>query len=321
MSLYTVGIEEEYQIIDPKTKELIPSATHLITSISNTQKDSLKSEMHQSVLEGKTEVCSSISQLKEELFFLRKNILHLAQKHNVNIVASGTHPFSDWKDQLISHETKYETLVSQMRDVARSNLIFGLHIHVGIPDKATGFAIMNQAKKYLPILLGLAVNSPFWCGRNTGYEGYRVKIFDKFPRSGIPEDFESLEDYLRYETVLENTGCLDEVNKIWWDLRLHPKFPTIEFRICDVPLRAQESVCLAAICQALVAWIHDNLQKSTYEKPLPKYFINENKWRASRYGFQSELIDFSTYSVSPFLDHLNSLIHKIRPYAANLGSE
>jgi carboxylate-amine ligase len=206
--------------------------------------------------------------------------------------ASGTHPFSHWESQLITDHARYKEILDILQDAARSNLIFGLHVHVGMESREMANHIANSTRYFLPHIYALSTNSPFWEGRNTGYKSYHSKIFDKFPRTGIPETFDTIEDYDNFVKLLVKTNCIDNGKKIWWDLRVHPFFNTVEFRICDVPLTVQETIAIAALFQGVCAKIYklrlQNLNFIQYSRAL----INENKWRASRYGIDGLLIDF-----------------------------
>jgi carboxylate-amine ligase len=210
----------------------------------------------------------------------------------LKIGASGTHPFSHWSKQLITPNPRYDEIVNEMQEAARSNLIFGLHVHVGIADKNMAIHIMNTVRYFLPHVFALSSNSPFWEGRNTGFKSFRTKVFDKFPRTGVPDYFNDWDDFKNYVNLLIKTGCIDNPKKIWWDVRVHPFFDTIEFRICDVPMLIEETIAITAIFQALVAKLHklrlQNMSFIMYNRAL----INENKWRASRYGIDGKLIDF-----------------------------
>jgi glutamate---cysteine ligase / carboxylate-amine ligase len=290
--MFTIGIEEEYQIIDPKTRELHSQVHGLVKEGKEVLKDQVKPEMHQAMVEIGTHVCSDIAEARREVTCLRKNLLALADERNLLIAAAGTHPFSRWQEQLITDHPRYEEIVNEFQDTARGNLIFGMHVHVGIENRETGIHIMNAVRYFLPHIFALSTNSPFWEGRNTGFKSYRTKVFDKFPRTGIPEFFSSAAEYDNFINLLIKTNCIDNGKKIWWDIRLHPFFETIEFRICDVPMRVDETIALAAVMQALVAKV-DKLMKSNLNFRLyRKALISENKWRAARYGLDGKLIDF-----------------------------
>ena len=292
MPAFTLGIEEEFQTIDPDTGELRSHMSKIIDGGQIVLHERVKAEMHQAVVEVGTNICNNIHDAREEVTYLRKMIIELADEQNLKVAAAGTHPFSDWQQQLITPNERYDELIEQLRDVARSNLIFGLHVHVGIENRNQGIHIMNAVRYFLPHVYALSTNSPFWRGRNTGFKSYRSKVFDKFPRTGIPDFFASAAEYDDYINMLVKTNCIDNGKKIWWDIRLHPFFNTIEFRICDVPMRVDETICLAAIMQALVVKIYKLQKQNLNFRPYRRIFINENKWRAARYGIEGKLIDF-----------------------------
>ena len=289
---FTLGIEEEFQIIDPKTRDLSMRQHNIVERGKTILGEQVKAEMHQSVVEVATNICTDIKHARKEVTHLRKVIAELALKEDLCIAAAGTHPFAMWQDQLITNHPRYEEIVNELQDAARSNLIFGLHVHVGIESREEAVQIMNSARYFLPHIFALSTNSPFWEGRNTGYHSFRTKVFDKFPRTGIPELFRSVGEYDNYINLLVKTNCIDNGKKIWWDMRVHPFFSTVEFRVCDVPMRVDETIALAAVMQALIAKLHKlmvaNLDFRTYSRAL----INENKWRAARYGVNGKMIDF-----------------------------
>lgn len=320
MSQFTLGIEEEFQTIDPKTRELRSHMSKIVEGGQVILQERIKQEMHQAVVEMISSVCENIQQAREEVTYLRRMLFDLAAKQNLHIAAAGTHPFSDWQRQLITPNERYEKLIDDMRDVARSNLIFGLHVHVGIPNREEGMQILNTARYFLPHIYALSTNSPFWCGRNTGFKSYRSKVFDKFPRTGIPDYFSSVAEYDNYVNLLIKTNCIDNGKKIWWDIRLHPFYPTVEFRICDIPMRVDETICLAALMQAIIAKIHklhkQNLSFRTYHRML----ISENKWRAARYGIQGNLIDFGKEVEVPYSHLAEELMEFVDDVLDELGS-
>jgi glutamate---cysteine ligase / carboxylate-amine ligase len=289
---FTLGIEEEYQVIDPQSRELRSHMQKIVDNGKIILKERIKAEMHEAVVEVGTNICHNIAEAREEVTYLRKMIAGLAGEQGLVIAAAGTHPFSHWTDIPITPHPRYDDIVNELQDAARSNLIFGLHVHVGIESRELGIQMMNTVRYFLPHIFALSTNSPFWEGRNTGFKSFRTKIFDKFPRTGIPDFFPSAEEYDNYIKLLVKTNCIDNGKKIWWDLRLHPFFDTIEFRICDVPMRIDETIALAAVMQAVVAkqykLMKSNLTFRIYERTL----INENKWRAARYGIGGKMIDF-----------------------------
>jgi carboxylate-amine ligase len=290
--LFTLGVEEEYMVIDPISKELTSHEQRIVVEGQKILKDKVKAEMHQAVVEVGTDICNNIEEAQKEVTSLRQIVSTIAGDLNLWVGASGTHPFSHWQNQLITDHVRYNQIVNELQDAARSNLIFGLHVHVGMEDRKMAMHIANTARYFLPHVYALSTNSPFWEGRLTGYKSYRTKVFDKFPRTGIPDYFETIEDYENYVNLLIKTNCIDNAKKIWWDVRVHPVFSTVEFRICDVPLTIKETTVIAALFQAICAKIyklrHQNLNFMNYQRSL----INENKWRASRYGIDGTLIDF-----------------------------
>ena len=289
---FTLGIEEEYQVIDPETRELISHDQQIVSEAAKVLDEQVKAEMHQAVVEVGTNICKNITEARAEITYLRKSISDIAKSLGFRIGAAGTHPFSEWQKQLITPNPRYDEIVNELQDTARSNLIFGLHVHVGIEDKAVALHLTNAMRYFLPHLFALSTNSPFWEGRNTGFKSFRSKVFDKFPRTGIPGVFDNLADYENYVNLLVKTKCIDNPKKIWWDIRVHPFFPTLEVRICDAQMTIDETMSIAALIQAIVVKLYrlklQNLNFITYHRAL----INENKWRASRYGIDGKLIDF-----------------------------
>jgi glutamate---cysteine ligase / carboxylate-amine ligase len=219
-------------------------------------------------------------------------MVHLARENGLRLVAGATHPFADWRVQEIYDDERYRRVVEDMQLVARANLIFGLHVHIGIEDRETTIHLMNQARYFLPHLLALSTNSPFWIGLKTGLKSYRTKVFDKFPRTNIPDTFTSWSDYENFVNLLIRTRCIDNAKKIWWDIRPHPFFHTLEFRICDIPMRLDETIALAAMIQATIAKLYKLHAKNQSFRQYSRALIMENKWRASRYGLDGMLIDF-----------------------------
>lgn len=317
---FTLGVEEEYMVLDPETKELKSHEQKIVHEGQKVIKDKVKAEMHQAVVEVGTDICQDIDEAFRDVATLRKTISEIAGSLGLSMGASGTHPFSHWERQLITDHIRYNEIVNELQEAARSNLIFGLHVHVGMETREMANHIANSTRYFLPHIYALSTNSPFWEGRSTGYKSYRTKVFDKFPRTGIPDAFESIEAYDNFVKVLIKTNCIDNAKKIWWDLRVHPFFNTVEFRICDIPMTVDETIAITALFQAICARIYmlrsRNLNFIQYSRAL----LNENKWRASRYGIDGFLIDFGKEEevntraliyellefVDPVLDHLGS---------------
>jgi len=289
---FTLGIEEEYMVVDPETRELKSHEQKIVIEGQKLIRDKVKAEMHQAVVEVGTDICRNIEEAYKDVSTLRKTISQIAGDLGFHLGAAGTHPFSDWEKQLITDHARYSEIVNELQEAARSNLIFGLHVHVGMESREMANHIANSTRYFLPHIYALSTNSPFWEGRQTGYKSYRTKVFDKFPRTGIPEYFESIEDYDRFIKLLVKTNCIDNAKKIWWDLRVHPFFNTVEFRICDVPMTVDETICIAALFQAVCVKIYKLRSRNMNYIQYSRALINENKWRASRYGIDGHLIDF-----------------------------
>src|SRR6476659_4981540 len=289
---FTLGVEEEYMVIDPQTRELKSHEQKIVTEGQKVIKDKVKAEMHQAVVEVGTDICRNIDEAYKDVSVLRKTISSIANDNGFWVGASGTHPFSHWESQLITDHVRYNEIVNELQEAARSNLIFGLHVHVGMVNREMANHIANSTRYFLPHIYALSTNSPFWEGRKTGYKSFRTKVFDKFPRTGIPETFDSVEAYDNFIKMLVKTNCIDNAKKIWWDLRVHPFFNTVEFRICDVPMTVDETIAIAALFQAICVKIYKLRQQNMNFIQYPRPLINENKWRASRYGIDGYLIDF-----------------------------
>lgn len=327
---FTLGIEEEYMVMDPQTRELKSHEQKIVTEGQKVIRDKVKAEMHQAVVEVGTDVCPDIDTAFRDVATLRHTISKIAGGLGLLIGASGTHPFSLWERQLITDHSRYNDIVNELQDAARSNLIFGLHVHVGMESREMAIHIANSARYFLPHVYALSTNSPFWEGRQTGYKSYRTKVFEKFPRTGIPDFFESIEAYDNYVKLLVKTNCIDNAKKIWWDLRVHPFFNTVEFRICDVPMTINETIAIAALFQAICAKLYKLRTKNLNFMMYSRMLINENKWRAGRYGIDGTMIDFGKesevntrvliYELLDFVDdvvdqlgsrHAISFVHKI----------
>ncbi len=290
---FSIGIEEEYQTIDPVTRDLRSHIDmELLGKGKTVLREQVKAEMHQSVVEVGTNICATAADARAQIVELRQTIIKLAGENGLKVAAAGTHPFADWRVQEIYPDDRYDVIVEDLQQVARENLIFGLHVHIGIEDKETAIRLMNSVRYFLPHILALSTNSPFWLGHNTGFKSYRCKIFDKFPRTNIPDHFGSNSEFENYVNLLIKTGCIDNAKKIWWDIRPHPFFPTLEYRICDVPMRIDETIALAALMQATMAKLWKLQQKNQDYRQYSRALLMENKWRAVRYGLDGKLIDF-----------------------------
>src|ERR1700753_1870085 len=319
---FTLGIEEEFQLIDPATRDLRSHIQHLLADgeTGPLLREQLKPELHQSVIEMAPKISANIAEARREVVALRRDLAALARRNGLTIAASGTHPFAHWNDQAITDHPRYEEIVEDMQQIARANLIFGLHVHVGIADREMAVHIMNAARYFLPHIFALSTNSPFWQARNTGLKSYRSKIFDRFPRTGIPDYFNSLAEYDNYIKLLIKTRCMDNAKKIWWDIRLHPFFDTLEFRICDVPMRVDETIALAALIQAVTVKLYKLIRSNLGFRLYRRLLLNENKWRAARYGITGQLIDFAKQEEVPCAALIHELLEFVEEVVDELGS-
>ena len=317
---FTIGIEEEYQTIDPVTRDL---RSHIQAEIIEKGKirlqEKVKAEMHQSVIEIGTGVCNNIQEARKDVTDIRRGIIKLAHENNLRLAAAGTHPFADWRKQAIYPDQRYEVIVESLKMVARSNLIFGLHVHIGIDDRETQIRIMNEARYFVPHILALSSNSPFWLGMDTGLKSYRGKVFDKFPRTNLPDYFSSWGEYEAFINLLVKTNCIDNAKKIWWDIRPHPFFPTLEFRMCDVQMRIDETIAIAALIQATVLKLYKLHKQNQGFRIYRGALLMENKWRASRYGIEGKMIDFGKQTEVPFRDLMHEYLDILDDVVDEIG--
>lgn len=320
MHRFTLGVEEEFQIVDPETWELRSHVSELLASSAPVLGDQIKRELHQSIVEVGTKICGDVAELRGEIFRIRRDLTASAERVGLAVAAAGTHPFSDWKDQVLSPGKRYESIVEELQQLARSLLIFGIHVHVAMPDKQATIDLMNAVRYFLPHLLALSTSSPFWLGRDTGLKSFRTTVFRRFPRTGIPDHFGSWSAYENYVNLLVDLNCIDDARKIWWDVRPHPAFGTLEFRVCDVPTRPECAVMLAALIQALVVKLYKLYTRNLGFRLYRRALIEENKWRAARWGIEGKLIDFGKRVEVPMRDLALELLEFVDDVVDELGS-
>ena len=320
---FTLGVEEEFQIVHAETRELRSYVSQLLEEGKNHAilRERVRPEMHQSVVETGTGICRDIKQARAEITELRQTLGGLARKENLRIVAAGTHPFSDWKKQDITDGERYKVIVEDLQDVARANLIFGLHVHVGIKDRDVAMALANQVRYFLPHILALSTSSPFWLGRDSGLKSIRSEIFKRFPRTGIPGTFDSYAQFQKYVDLLVKTGCMDNAKKIWWDVRAHPFFDTVEIRVCDMTTRVDDTVAITALIQALMGKLYLLYRRNLGYREYARELIEENKWRAVRYGLDGQLIDFGKQEQVPIRALIGELLEFCSETAEIFGSQ
>lgn len=317
---FTLGVEEEYQIVDPETLELRSYISRLLEDGKSVLRERVRAELHQSMVEVGTTVCADVKAVDSELREMRGELSRLARKGGLEVAAASTHPFSDWKLQEISDGDRYANIVHDLQDVARANLIFGLHVHVGIKDKAVAVALANEVRYFLPHLLALSCSSPFWMGRRTGLMSSRTQIFKRFPRTGIPDAFGSVEELENFTKLLVKTGCIDNGKRIWWDVRPHYLYDTVEVRICDMPTNMDDTIALVALIQALMAKLYLMYRRNTAWRSYPRSLIEENKWRALRFGADAKMIDFGRSEERPFSDLIAELLDFVKETSDIFGT-
>src|ERR1051325_10405360 len=317
---FTLGIEEEFQVVARESRELKSHISELFAEGEKRLKEEIKREMHDPVIEVGTPICRDISHARQEVTRLRGEISRLLRENGLRIAAAGTHPISHWSNVPITPAARYDQIVYDLQMVARANLIFGLHVHVAVEDLETRIQIMNAARYFLPHIFALSTNSPFWCGHNTGWKSYRAKVFERFPRTGLPDSFRGASEYEEYVQLLIRTRCIDNAKKIWWDVRPHPFFPTLEYRICDVPLRVDETICFAALFQAVTVKLYKLYAQNMGWRLYRKSLLTENKSRAARFGIDAKLIDFGRSEEVPFDQLLDELLSFVDDVVDELGS-
>jgi carboxylate-amine ligase len=317
---FTLGIEEEFQVVDPETRELKSHIQELFAEGEKRLKEEIKREMHDPVIEVGTPICANVAEARREVSRLRGEIIRLTRESGLRIASAGTHPISHWKNVEMTPAARYDQIVYDLQMVARANLIFGLHVHVAVEDHETRIAIMNAARYFLPHIFALSVNSPFWCGANTGWKSYRAKVFERFPRTGLPDYFRSASEFDEYVQLLIKTNCIDNAKKIWWDVRPHPFFPTLEYRICDVPMRVDETICFAALFQAVTVKLWRLYRQNMGWRLYRRSLLHENKSRAARFGTSGKLIDFGKQTEVSFELLLEELLEFVDDVVDDLGS-
>jgi carboxylate-amine ligase len=316
----TIGIEEEYQIIDPETRELTSYVTKILDEGAVIFRDQVKPEFLQSQVETGSHVCRNIKEARQEVTRLRRMVYDIAEKHDRKIVAAGTHPFSRWQDQIVTDRDRYKGLQRDYQMLAQRLLIFGMHVHIGIPDPNLRIDIMNQMTYFMPHIFALSTSSPFWMGRNTGLKSYRSVIFENLPRTGLPEYFSSPQDYNNFIETLIKTNCIEEPTKIWWDIRPHPKFPTLEFRICDCTTKIDDVIAIAALIQSVVAKLIRLRKNNQSWRIYRRSLLAENKWRAVKNGIDGKLIDFGKQEEVPLRFLMEELLELVDDVVDELGT-
>ena len=310
---FTIGVEEEYQIIHPETRQLHSRAKSILTKAQAALGDQVSQELYLAQIEIGTSVCQSMEQVRQELQRLRGEVIASAQKSNSRIVAAGTHPFSHWQEQKLTPKDRYKSLESDFQQLTREQLIFGCHVHVGIPDQELAIQVMNRARPWLSALLALASNSPFWLGDDTGYASFRTEIWGRWPTAGIPQVFESRADYDRLVKDLTKMGIVEDATKIYWDARPSTHYETLEFRVTDVCLTIDEAVMIAGLARALARTCALESEKGIDIHPIRPEILQAAKWQAARFGLGDTLIDPLAGRAVAASKLIRALLRYVRP--------
>ncbi len=310
---FTIGIEEEYLLVDPETRNLaVDPPASILEDCRKRIGDQVTPEFLRSQIEVGTQVCTSISEAAEQLRSLRCCIREVAESHGLAMIAASTHPIADWDLQKHTEQERYNTLAQNMQTVVRRMLICGMHVHVGIENDDLRIDLMNQVSYFLPHLLAISTSAPFWHGIETGLKSYRMAVWNELPRTGLPPQFDSYGEYRRLVDTLVGTGVIEDASKLWWDIRPSGKFPTLEMRMTDICTRTEDSICVAALYRCLLRMLWRLRRSNQRWRQYDRFMISENRWRASRYGIDEGLIDFGKAEIVPFAELLEELIELVR---------
>lgn len=317
---FTLGIEEEYQIVDPQTRELSGRAGQIIPiAEAELGKEVVQPEIHRSQIEIATSVCHTLKEARAQLVRCRGSVIEAAAKDGKAIAAAGTHPFSDWKQQSITPKKRYLGLVEDLQQAIRELVIFGCHVHIGLEDREIAIGVVNRARNWLSVLLAFTANSPFWLGEKTGYASYRTELWYRIPLAGPPPIFENLDEYRAFVEVLVATGAIDDPTKIYWDIRLSEKFPTVEFRIADVCMTIDEAVMLAGLVRGLTRTCYLETINNEPFTPVRTELLRAAHWQAARYGLQENLIDVEGERSLPASEVVKTFLNYLRPALEEFG--
>jgi carboxylate-amine ligase len=316
---FSVGLEEEYLLVDPTTRDLVSETpTGLLEDCQHELGDSVSPEFLQCQIEVGTPVCGTMQEAREQLARLRRTVSTAAQAHGARLIAASTHPFASWGGLKRTPKERYQIIEDDLQNVVRRLMICGMHVHVGIEDDELRIDLLGQVTYILPHLLALSTSSPFWQGQNTGLRSYRIAVWDEMPRTGLPEAFDSFSDFERHVRVLVNAGLIEDGTKLWWDVRPSVRYPTLEMRISDVCTRLEDALCIAALYRC---WLHMLMRLRRQNQRWRRYspmLINENRWRAQRYGTDQGLVDFGLGRIVPYADLLEEILSLIQPDAQAL---
>ena len=318
---FTIGMEEEYLLVDRDSRDVAVDPPREIFEQcgSNTDRGLVRPELLRSQIEVDTRVCETVAEAKADLARLRRLVREVAGAYGLAPIAASTHPFAEWHSQHRTHKARYDLLFRDMQSLARRLLICGMHVHVGIEDDELRVKLMNQFSQYLPLLLALSTSSPFWQGEDTGLKSYRLTVFDNFPRSGLPEHFASFDDYQHHIDILRRAGILEDATFIWWDLRISARYPTLETRVADMCTVLDDTAGIAALTQSILHYLYRMHRDHVPVPVYSRFLVDQNRWRAMRYGYDEGLVDFSTSEVVQVGDLLADLYELIAADADELG--
>ncbi len=317
---FTIGIEEEYLLVDPETRDLLRDPPdHLMKECEEVLGPQVGHEFLRAQVEVGTKVSATVTEARDDLVRLRNGLRVVAERNGISFIAASTHPFANWADQQITDRARYRMLADDLQTVVRRLVICGMHVHVGIEDPDMRLDLMNQVTYFLPHLLALSTSSPFWNGVETGLKSYRMSVFYSLPRTGLPEHFSSWGEYQRHVDALVGAGVIEDATRLWWDIRPSARYPTIEMRIADISTRVDDGITIAALYLSLLGMLFrrrlDNQRWRSYSNML----ISENTWRAQRYGVEGTLADFGKGILVPFADLVEEIIELVRPDAEEFG--
>ena len=317
---FTVGIEEEYLLVDAETRGLIQEAPPtMLAECEALLEGQVAPEFLQCQIEVGTRVCATVGEARADLARLRGTVASVARSHGLRLVAASTHPFAEWGEQARTQKERYQAIERDLQEVVRRLVICGMHVHVGIDDDELRIDLLNQVSYVLPHLLALGTSSPFWQGHHTGLKSYRISVWDEMPRTGIPERFESRGEFERFVDVLVRAGMIEDGTKIWWDVRPSARFPTLEMRISDICTRLEDTVCIAALYVCWLRMLYRLRVKNQRWRRYPRALIEENRWRAQRYGVDQGLVDFGRGVVVGYPELLEEMIELCAEDAETLG--
>jgi carboxylate-amine ligase len=317
---FTIGLEEEYLLVDKETRDLVEDPPpELLGECERRLPGQVSPEFLRSQVEVATKICGSLGEARAQLALLRKTVAEIAGNYGMAPIAASTHPFATWDAQKATARERYMTLQRDLQGVARRLVICGLHVHVGIDDDELRIDLMNQVSYFLPHLLALSTSSPFWRGEDTGLASFRVSVFDGLPRTGLPERFESWSEYRRHVGILVQAGLIEDASKLWWDVRPSERFPTLEMRISDICTRLEDGIAVAALYRCLLRMLWRLKRNNQRWRIYARMLVNENRWRAERYGIDEPLVDYGKRELVPYAELLEEIIALVAEDAAHFG--